>query len=76
MAIASQFAAKLRRWRGSRPMKEAAFILGLPYSTYQAYESGTREPHANCCACCLEKRMLLSAPLVIPAPVALPAPLF
>jgi hypothetical protein len=68
------FADKLRRWRGSRPVKEAAFILGIPYSTYKAYESGSRLPHPNCCGCCLEKKMLLTAPVVIPAPRPLPAP--
>jgi hypothetical protein len=67
--MAVSFAEKLKRWRGGRPLKEAAFILGIPYETYRAYELGRRKPHHNCCLCCLEKKMLLSAPVITPRPI-------
>lgn len=67
------FRVKLSRWRGSRSQKEAAYLLGIPYDTYNKYERGEREPHHTCCACCLERKMLLTAPSIPAAPVPLPS---
>lgn len=50
-------------------MKEAAYLLGIPYGTYYAYETGERKPHQNCCLECLERKLLLTAPPMPSAPV-------
>ena len=63
------FSEKLKRWRGNKQPKEAADILGIPLSTYHAYERGTRIPHHSTCACCLEMKMLLSCSTVLPSPL-------
>ena len=35
-----EFAAKLKKWRGSRLQKEAAELLQVPLRTYQGWEEG------------------------------------
>jgi hypothetical protein len=64
------FAEKLRRWRGARPQKEAAYLLGIPQQTLSSYETGNRTPHQCGCMECLERKMLLTAP-----PMPKPTPL-
>jgi hypothetical protein len=35
---------KLKKWRGSRSLKEAAADLDVDYPTYRKYETGKRNP--------------------------------
>jgi transcriptional regulator with XRE-family HTH domain len=35
---------RLKKWRGSRSLKEAAAALGVDYPTYRKYETGKRNP--------------------------------
>lgn len=35
---------RLKKWRGSRSLKEAAAALGIDYPTYRKYETGKRNP--------------------------------
>ena len=38
--IQRDFAAALKKWRGSRTQKEAAALLQVPLRTFQGWESG------------------------------------
>lgn len=51
-----QFKDLLRKWRGDRMQKEAAFILGVPVATLRKWEYGKRTP-TKLTRCEVERRM-------------------
>ena len=42
--LLTEFARKLKEWRGNLRQKEGAAILGVSLRTYEAWESGARTP--------------------------------